>query len=269
MMRSLLLALQFLSIFPIKIKGDVTEADMLRSAYAFTVTGFLIGVVLVIADFFLARLFSSALVSALVLLVLVLITGALHLDGLADTFDALACRGGREDKLSAMRDPSSGPVGMVAVMFVLGLKFLAIEEVASLSYYLHYVALLFMPVMGRWVQVAGMFLGKPSRPDGLGTIFIGKVGTGIFITTTAIALLLFAGVAALAAEVPFKQAHEDDSNNEHQGETCPAIDIPHARGIGTGHKRDSSEKKKRDGGCRNKNSRAHLAYKYRSKPVRP
>ncbi len=197
-MRSLLLALQFLSIFPIKIKGDVTEADMLRSAYAFTVTGFLIGVVLVIADFFLAQLFSSALVSALVLLVLVLITGALHLDGLADTFDALACRGGREDKLSAMRDPSSGPVGMVAVMFVLGLKFLAIEEVASLSYYLHYVALLFMPVMGRWVQVAGMFLGKPSRPDGLGTIFIGKVGTGIFITTTAIALLLFAAVSLVA-----------------------------------------------------------------------
>ena len=170
---------------------------MLRSAYAYTAIGFLIGLVLVGTDLLFSRLFTSALVSALVLLVFVLITGALHLDGLADTFDALACRGGREDKLAAMRDSSSGPVGMVAVIFVLGLKFLAIEEVTLLSYYLHYVALLFMPVIGRWAQVLGMFLGQPARPDGLGAIFIGKVGIGILITTSSIAILLFA-LASLA-----------------------------------------------------------------------
>ena len=197
-MRSFLLALQFLSIVPIRVSGDVTEKQMLRSALAFPVVGFLIGVALVVADVMASQVFSSSLVSALVLLVLVVITGALHLDGLSDTFDALACRGDREKRLSAMRDPSAGPVGMVAVMFALGLKYLAIEEVASLGNFEHYAGLAFMPVAGRWAQVTGMFLGKPSRPDGLGKIFIGQVGTGMYLVVTALALGLFAGGSVLA-----------------------------------------------------------------------
>ena len=197
-MRSFLLALQFLSIVPIRVSGDVTEKQMLRSALAFPAVGFLIGVALVASDVIFSQVFSSSLVSALVLLVLVVITGALHLDGLSDTFDALACRGDRERRLSAMRDPSAGPVGMVAVIFALGLKYLAFEEIASLGNFEHYAGLAFMPVAGRWAQVTGMFLGKPSRPDGLGKIFIGQVGTGMYLVVTALALGLFAGGAVLA-----------------------------------------------------------------------
>ncbi len=197
-MRSFLLALQFLSIIPIRVSGDVTEKDMLRSAMAFPIVGFLIGVTLMASDLIFSQFFSSALVSALVLLVLVVVTGALHLDGLSDTFDALACRGDRKRSLSAMRDSSAGPVGMVAVMFALGLKYLAIEEVASLGYFEHYAALVFMAVAGRWAQVTGMYLGKPSRPDGLGKIFIGQVSTGMYLGATAIAIGLFAVSALLA-----------------------------------------------------------------------
>lgn len=171
---------------------------MLRSALAFPVVGFLIGVALLASDVIFSQVFSSSLVSALVLVVLVVLTGALHLDGLSDTFDALACRGDRERRLSAMRDSSAGPIGMVAVMLVLGLKFLAIEEVASQGSFLHYLGLVFMPVAGRWAQVTGMFLGRPSRPDGLGKIFIGQVGTGMYLVATAIAFGLFAGAALLA-----------------------------------------------------------------------
>ena len=197
-MRSFLLALQFLSIVPIRVSGDVTEKDMLRSALAFPIVGFMIGVALLAADVIFSQVFSSGLVSALVLLVLVVLTGALHLDGLSDTFDALACRGGRERRISAMRDSSAGPIGMVAVMFSLGLKYLAIEEIASLGYFEHYAGLVFMVVAGRWAQVTGMFLGKPSRPDGLGKIFIGQVGAGMYLVVTALALGLFAGSAILA-----------------------------------------------------------------------
>ncbi len=197
-MRSFLLALQFLIIVPIRVRGDVTEEQMLRSALAFPVVGFLIGLLLIVTDVLLSQVFPSALVSALVLLVLVVITGALHLDGLSDTFDALACRGDRKRRLSAMRDSSAGPIGMVAVMFSLGIKYLAFEEVASLGYFAHYAALAFMPVVGRWAQVTGMFLGKPSRPDGLGKIFIGQVGVGMYLVATALALGLFAGSASLA-----------------------------------------------------------------------
>jgi adenosylcobinamide-GDP ribazoletransferase len=197
-MRSFLIALQFLTIIPVRVSGDLTSEQMRRSVLAFPAVGFVIGVLLVISDRAFSLVFSSPLTSAFVLVVLVIVTGALHQDGLADTFDALAVRGDVARKLAVMRDPTAGPVGIVAIIITLGLRFLTIEEIASLSSYAHYAGLLFMPVLGRWGQVTGMFLGKPSRPDGLGKIFIGKISGGLYAGVTLVAVILFAA-ASLAA----------------------------------------------------------------------
>lgn len=197
-MRSLILALQFLSIIPLRVRGEVTEEHLLRSTVVYPLVGFFLGGLLVGTDILFSMVFSSSLTSAFVLLVMVIFTGALHLDGLSDTFDALACRGTVERRLEAMRDSSAGPVGMVAVLFVLGMKFLALEELSNLSYYERYAGLLFMPVVGRWALLAGMYLGRPSRADGLGKIFIGRIGSARFLLATVLGLGLFALVSIVA-----------------------------------------------------------------------
>jgi adenosylcobinamide-GDP ribazoletransferase len=68
------------------------------------------------------------LAASIVVVLWVLSTGALHLDGLADTVDAWAGgRGERERTLAIMKDPYSGPVGIAAVVCLLLLKFGALS----------------------------------------------------------------------------------------------------------------------------------------------
>lgn len=184
-MKSLLRALGFLSIVPLGAGDRAGEEDMARSARAFPLAGLLQGLVLVAADVLFGMVFNPNLVIALVLLVLVLTNGGFHLDGLADTFDALAARGGREGKLRAMRDGSAGPAGVTAIVFSLGIKYLALKSVSSLTAAAYYSSLLFMPMLSRWVMVTGMFHGRPARQDGLGKIFMDGAGRLEFALGTA------------------------------------------------------------------------------------
>ncbi|PWQ89005.1 adenosylcobinamide-GDP ribazoletransferase, partial [Enterococcus faecium] len=69
----------------------------------------------------------SPLHAALLLTLWVLLSGALHLDGLADSADAwLGGFGDRERTLRIMKDPRSGPIAVVTLVLVLLLKFCAL-----------------------------------------------------------------------------------------------------------------------------------------------
>jgi adenosylcobinamide-GDP ribazoletransferase len=177
--------LQFLTIIPVRLKGDVTEAHVARSVGFFPLVGLLQGLVLVAAYLAFGKAFQPGLAVVLVLLVHVLLNGGFHLDGLADTFDALACRGDREKRRSVMKDGSVGAIGVTAILFALALKGVAlmnINDVCVLCF-----ALLAMPVLSKWVMILSMKMSGPAREDGLGRIFVqgirGKdvVGATVFV----------------------------------------------------------------------------------------
>lgn len=191
-MKSFLIALQFLTIFPVRVRGEVSERDMARSAAAFPAVGALQGAVLVGAALVFGKVFTASLSVALVLLVLVITNGGFHLDGLADTFDALAARGGREKKLSAMKDSSTGAIGVTAIVFSLAIKYLALLGIAGAGSFHLLFSLLLMPVLSKWVMLAGMFHGEPARKDGLGRVFIEGAGVREFIAGTVAAGLFAA-----------------------------------------------------------------------------
>jgi adenosylcobinamide-GDP ribazoletransferase len=88
----------------------------------------------------------------------------LHLDGLADTADAwVGGMGERERTLAIMKDPSSGPMGVTALVLVLILKFAALGSLQGIS-----PALLLIPVLAR-SGVAMLFVTTPYvRAGGLG-----------------------------------------------------------------------------------------------------
>lgn len=126
--QAFLIALQFLTIFPVKLTTPVSSAAMGRSLLFYPFVGLLMGGVLLAATLLLSA--QSTLVSAALILTLwVVITGGLHLDGLADSSDAwLGGLGDKARTLAIMKDPACGPIGVLALVLVLLLKFVAIAS---------------------------------------------------------------------------------------------------------------------------------------------
>lgn len=172
MLKPFLIALQFLTRLPLPARVDYeAEAYSLlqrRSLLFYPLVGLVIGALLAAVQYLLQEWLhsdSSLLQAALVLGIWVLITGALHLDGLADTADAwLGGLGDRERTLAIMKDPYAGPAGVVAVVLLLLLKFAALTVLVEESA----IALLLAPLLGRTALVALLITTPYVRPGGLG-----------------------------------------------------------------------------------------------------
>jgi adenosylcobinamide-GDP ribazoletransferase len=123
----------------------------------------------------------------------------LHLDGLADTFDALAVKStgdaglDREKRLAVMKDSSSGSIGVVAIVFAVLLKFLLLSVMISRATPAACLTLVFLlPVFSAWVMVPSLYYGTSARPDGLGRLFIDSVGKGtVFVSSFLVVLFFF------------------------------------------------------------------------------
>lgn len=162
-MRALLVAIGFLTRIPVPAFDDMRARS--RSLAWYPAVGLLLGALLVLLAWVL-RDTPSLVRGALLLTVWVALTGALHLDGLADSADAwVGGIGDRERTLAIMKDPRSGPAGVVAVILLLLLKFAAL---ASLSWPALWPALWMAPLLARAAPV-GLFLTTPYvRSGGLG-----------------------------------------------------------------------------------------------------
>jgi len=195
-MKTLLIAFQFLTIIPVRSSIAINEEDIAKSSSAFVIVGIFQGILLIATDYISGSAFHPDLVTGIILLVLVLSNGGLHLDGLADTFDAIAAKStgnidiDREKRLSIMKDSAIGPIGVIAIVFSLALKYLSLKNLSHFSTFTYYSSLLLMPALSKWTMVISMLYGKPSREDGLGRIFINRIGIKEIAISTLILLLL-------------------------------------------------------------------------------
>lgn len=164
-MHSFLIALQFLTRFPVRLTQAPTPAARGRSLLAYPLVGAVIGLLLVLLDQLLGTP-DPWLEAALLLTAWVSITGALHLDGLADSADAwLGGRGNPARTLEIMKDPRSGPAGVAAVVMLLLVKFAALTALLRAELWL---VLLIAPLLGR-AALLWLFLTTPYvRENGLG-----------------------------------------------------------------------------------------------------
>jgi adenosylcobinamide-GDP ribazoletransferase len=186
-MRLYLIALQFLTIIPLPFTVRCQERDLGRSMSLFPLVGVTLGLILMGTNYLLNLLLPRSVTDLLLLGLLAGLTGALHLDGLADVFDGLAARGGRERFLAVMKDSRSGPVGAAALAFFLLLKYQALLAVPDPQ---KYAALLLFPLLGRYAQVQCTVGATRARSDGLGSTFIGGAGTFQLLAALAITLTL-------------------------------------------------------------------------------
>ena len=200
-MLPLWIALQFLSSLPIRLPGMPAPQQLGRSLLFYPLVGLLFGVILWVLNLALAGA-PLLLHAALLLTVWVLLSGALHLDGLADSADAwLGGFGDRERTLTIMKDPRSGPIAVVTLVLVLLLKFCALLALIEQG---HAVMLIIVPLLGR-AALLGLFLTTPYvRAGGLGQALADhlprRAGWWV-LGASALACLLIAGVKAIAALV--------------------------------------------------------------------
>jgi adenosylcobinamide-GDP ribazoletransferase len=195
-------AVQFLTRVPVRITG---RPDLAAAVAWFPVVGALVGAVVGAAAAGLGELVPMPVAAGLAVLLGVLITGAFHEDGLADTADAVAGGWTVERRLEILKDPRHGSYGVAALCGSIVLRVLA---VASLTPAAAFAGLVAAHALGRGAAVVAMGTAPVARADGLGADYARAVGPARALAGGAVALAIaaaatgwWAGPLALAAAV--------------------------------------------------------------------
>ena len=180
-MSSFLLAMQFLTTLPLKIK-NFSDKKMAWALVYFPVVGLFLGLMLVGLNALLSSLGISPVVANIILvIVLIMLTGGMHLDGLADTADAFLSGKAKKEMLEIMRDSHIGVMGVLALISIILLK---VGLLSSVNVSAKPSVLMLMCILSRWSVVLVMYLFPYARAEGKAKLFIQGMNLKIFIFST-------------------------------------------------------------------------------------
>jgi len=162
-MKRFLAAIQFLTILPLPAALDPDGRALGHSLPFFPLVGLAIGAVAALADWALWHILPLGVTSVLSVILLIAASGALHLDGLADTADGLFSARPRERVLEIMRDSRTGPMGVAAIVAVITLKIALLSSLAAPG---RWWVLVLTPVAGRCALLIHLALLPYVRPEG-------------------------------------------------------------------------------------------------------
>ncbi len=196
-----------MSILPLDPNRIFDEENLGRMTAYFPLVGLAFGVVLIVVDKLAGLFLPLGVINILLVIVLLLVSGGLHLDGLMDTADGLGSGRSRERKLEIMRDSRVGSWGVIAAVSIILLKLSLIQ---SVPLRLRFFAWLLTPTLGRWAIVYSIMSYPYARKEpGLGKVFAENTGYRELAIASAIALipsllllgfrglLLFIGIATI------------------------------------------------------------------------
>lgn len=190
-------ALQFLTVIPIG-RREVRPETMARSVVYFPLIGLIIGLIMAGWRWLLGLLTPPPVAIVLLLASMVAITGALHLDGFLDTCDGLAGHHTVKERLAIMHDSRAGGIGVVGVVIILLVKYIALTNVPQL---LITPVIVLAPVMARWAMVYAIFSYPYARLSGLGKLIKERTNWLRFAIATIIALAVAMGTLQLTGVV--------------------------------------------------------------------
>lgn len=190
----LLAALQFLTVIPVQLPRTPTMREQGQALLCYPLIGLGLGLLLAPAGWALAAVLPATLAAALLLALWVGLTGALHLDGVADTADGwLGGHGDRARTLSIMRDSHSGAAAVVAVGLLLLVKFAALSALLAAGWWLLLVA---APVAGRAAMPLLLSALPYARVGGLGAEMARSVSQAAAAQLAAVSFLVVALLGA-------------------------------------------------------------------------
>ncbi len=192
-MSGLILAVRYLTIIPVPGRSPKTLASLGAAAPWFPIVGLGIGLGLVAVERVTRVLFPPLLAALLTVTAWKLVTGGLHLEGLADCLDGLVGRDAAH-RLSIMRDSRIGAFGAIGLILFLSLEIAALSELSPPGWWR---VLLAAPVVARAVPALLARLFPPARAAGHGATF--RAGLNARALPFALVTALVVAVAALGA----------------------------------------------------------------------
>jgi len=174
-MKGLIAAIQFITILP---SGKPAPFAPDKMVPFFPIVGLLLGIFVAVFDLTALRLWNPSVVAVLDVVLLIVMTGAFHLDGLGDAADGLLGQRPREKALAIMKDSRIGTMGLVAIVSALAIKWggiLGLDTHRSLL-------LILVPAYARGGMIFGIRFFEYGRSDGgTGTDFFKeKLGNTAF-----------------------------------------------------------------------------------------
>lgn len=204
-MKTFILMIQFLTRIPIPIEIDVKEDSFIKGVAYYPIVGAVIGGINLGVYLLFQWLMPGSIPLMMVLLSNTMVTGAFHLDGIADTCDAIFSARKRERMLEIMKDSCVGTNGALALIFDLALRYLLLTE---LDHQLRLYAIMLAPIGAK--TVVGLLIGisKYARKEGLAGLYLGKdkklpsllcilIGSVIFVCLLKVQGLLLMGSLVL------------------------------------------------------------------------
>jgi len=161
-----------------------------------------LGLVLFGLDYLLGLFLPSILINVLLVIALVILTGALHLDGFIDTCDGLSVKSSISDKLKVISDSRVGGFGVVGGCCLILAKF---ASLVALPQQLRASALILMPILSRWGMVYAISIFPLAKKEGMGWAvkqranWKGMAVATVFSLVIALVLLKWWGAGLLAA----------------------------------------------------------------------
>ncbi len=186
-MKEFMVALQFLTIIPVRLKA-VSQKQVSRSTIFFSLVGYGIGLVLIAGYYILSFLgIHLYLLSFALVMMLIALTGGLHLDGLADTVDGFSGGSSSRERLAIMRDPHIGTMGVLSLISALLAKIFLLRTV-PIPFFPS--ALLLMCFLSRWSMVLVMYVFPYARKEGKAALFMSGRQPFMFACASLITIVL-------------------------------------------------------------------------------
>jgi adenosylcobinamide-GDP ribazoletransferase len=199
LLTQLRLAVSFLTIIPVIDQRPASDDAVAASFEWFPIVGLALGTMLAAEDWLLAHVFAQVIRSVLIIISLTVVTGAVHLDGLADTADALGAGRDRERALEILRDSRVGTFGASAIFFDLTLKILAVSTFVG---HRRYTALILGPMLARWAMLLVAWRLPYLRASGSGSTLLSNESKNLvprlaFVAIVTLIAILIRGRGAM------------------------------------------------------------------------
>lgn len=184
-MRTLRIAFGWMTTLPFRLPEDWSAGDSGRAAVWYPLVGLVIGVLTWVAWQGAAILFPPLVTGVIALSIWVVLTGGLHLDGLADCCDGLFASVPQERRLEIMKDPHIGAFGVTGLILILFLKAAALAALPPASS----LGILLAASLARWcILPAGLL--PLARSSGMAADFKSGLRRGSIVLSAVIPLAL-------------------------------------------------------------------------------
>lgn len=196
MINNLLLYFQFLTRVPINKSLDCSMENFKKGIYGFVLVGAFLGGVNTFLYYIMRGIFSNTITAGVLVIVPILLTGGMQIDGIGDTCDGFFAfkEGGKEKRIEIMKDSRVGTFAVIAIIWLMVMKINIISELISDG---KIYGIFMFTVLSRFCVMFQAYIGKKAKEHGTGNLYIQNVGSrGLFsgLTLTLIFALISGGI---------------------------------------------------------------------------